>query len=85
MLKPFRVREPTTVEEAASELNDDQTRVYAGGAELILLLRYGLIEASTLVNIKGISTLKGISWDGSNLLMGATVTHLNSVMERKRM
>ena len=75
MLKPFRVREPGTVEEAASELNGDLTRVYAGGAELILLLRHGLIEADTLINIKGISRLKEISWDGKNLLIGATVTH----------
>ena len=75
MLKPFRVREPTTIKEAVSELDGDQARVYAGGAELILLLRHGLLEAGTLVNINGISVLKEISWDGENLLMGATVTH----------
>ncbi len=75
MLKPLRIQEPTTIEEAASELDDEQARVYAGGAELILLLRYGLIEAGTLVNIKGISELKGTSWDGSHFRIGATVTH----------
>ena len=75
MLKPFRMQEPTTIEEAASELDDEQARVYAGGAELILLLRHGLIEAGTLVNIKGISDLKGTSWDGSHFNIGATVTH----------
>ncbi|NIO11382.1 MAG: hypothetical protein GTO40_26540, partial [Deltaproteobacteria bacterium] len=75
MLKPFRVREPTTIEEAASELAGEETRIYAGGAELVLLLRHGLIEASTLVNIKGISDLNDLSWDGSHLCVGATVTH----------
>ncbi len=75
MLIPFRVLDPTTVAEAASALDRDQVRVYAGGAELVLLMRYGLIEADTLVNIKRIPTLQDISWDGKDLLIGATVTH----------
>lgn len=75
MLKPFRVIEPTTVAEAASMLDGDQAKIYAGGAELILLLRHGLIDAGTLINIKRIAGLNEISWDEKHLRIGATVTH----------
>jgi carbon-monoxide dehydrogenase medium subunit len=77
MLKPFRVLEPTTVAEAATELGQfgDEAKVYAGGAELVLLLRHGLIQARALVNIKGIRALNDIDWDGKKVRIGATVTH----------
>lgn len=77
MLKPFRVLEPTTVAEAARELGrlGDEAKVYAGGAELVLLLRHGLVQARALVNIKGIGSLSEISGNGGNVRIGATVTH----------
>jgi carbon-monoxide dehydrogenase medium subunit len=75
MLKPFRLLEPNTVAEAAAELVGEETKIYAGGAELLLLLRHGLLDAATLVNIKRIASLNEVSWDGSNLSIGATVTH----------
>jgi len=75
MLKPFHLLEPTTLAEAASQLDGEQTKVYAGGAELILLLRHGLVEAETLINIKRISALNDLAWDGHSLNIGATVTH----------
>jgi carbon-monoxide dehydrogenase medium subunit len=49
--------------------------VYAGGAELLLLLRRKLIETDTLVDIKRIPALNEITWDGKVLRVGATVTH----------
>ncbi len=77
MLKPFRVVDPTTVAEAAGELGrlGDQARVYAGGAELLLLLRQGLLEADYLVNVKGIRGLNAIGWDGQRVRLGATTLH----------
>lgn len=77
MLKPFRVLDPTTVEEAARELGrlGDDGKVYAGGAELVLLLRHDLVQAKALVNIKRIAALGGIAWDGGTVRIGATVTH----------
>ena len=77
MLKPFRVVDPTTVSEATQELArlGDEAKVYAGGAELLLLLRYGLIEVQTLLNIKPITALNGVVWDGGVMRIGATVTH----------
>ena len=77
MLRPFRVLDPTTTAEAASELGrlGEQARVYAGGAELLLLMRQGLLEADYLVNVKRIPKLDEVSWDGQRVRMGATTLH----------
>jgi carbon-monoxide dehydrogenase medium subunit len=77
MLKPFRVVTPTTVSEAAAELDrlGEAARIYAGGAELLLLMRHGLMEPDYLVNIKRVPDLNGIDWDGQILRIGAAVTH----------
>lgn len=77
MLRPFHLLEPTTVAEATSELDrlGDQAQVYAGGAELLLLMRLGLLEPDYLVNIKPIPALDGISVDRGVVRIGATVTH----------
>ncbi len=77
MLRPFHVLEPTTVSGAAAELDrlGDQAQVYAGGAELVLLMRLGLLEPDYLVNIKGISALDGVVSDDQSVRIGATVTH----------
>ncbi len=77
MLQPFRVLTPANIEQASAELVrlGDRGAIYAGGAELILLLRYGLVHAEYLINIKGIDGLSEISWDGQTVQIGATVTH----------
>ncbi len=77
MLRPFRVLNPTNVREAATELGrlGEQARVYAGGSELILLLRHRLLQADTLVNIKRIPDMNEISRNGQAMHIGATVTH----------
>ena len=77
MLNPFRVLTPTTVPEATAELDrlGDSARIYAGGAELLLLMRHGLLEPDYLVNIKRLPDLYGIDWDGRALRIGAAVTH----------
>lgn len=68
---------PTSAPEAAGELArlGERAKVYAGGAELLLLLRRGLIQADHLINIKRISSLDSIAWDGGAVRIGATVTH----------
>ena len=77
MISPFRVLTPTTVPEAAAELErlGDAARIYAGGAELLLLMRHGLLEPEYLVNIKKVPDLHGTQWDGNVLHLGAAVTH----------
>src|SRR4030095_15969639 len=73
MIRPFRVLTPTTVPEAAAELErlGDAARIYAGGAELLLLMRHGLLEPEYLVNIKKVGGLDAIAWDENVLGIGA--------------
>ncbi len=77
MLQPFRVLTPANIEQASAELVrlGERATIYAGGAELILLLRYGMVHAEYLINIKCISGLSEICWDGQTVQIGATVTH----------
>jgi carbon-monoxide dehydrogenase medium subunit len=77
VLQPFRVLTPANIEQASAELVrlGEKATIYAGGAELILLLRYGMVHAEYLINIKGIDGLSEIRWDGRTVQIGATVTH----------
>jgi carbon-monoxide dehydrogenase medium subunit len=69
--------DPTSVAEAIGELErqGEGAKIYAGGAELVLLLRHGLIDAGALINIKRIPDLGRVSQDEKTVRIGATVTH----------
>jgi len=79
MLKPFELCEPTTVAEASGLLAryGEEARIYAGGTELILAMKMGLLHYDHLVNIKGIAGLTGVRFDaGANALrIGGAATH----------
>src|SRR5712692_1571201 len=77
MLKPFRLVRPATIPEASSELArlGEQAKVYAGGVELVLLMRHGIVEADHLVDIKRIPGLNDVRSDDGLVRIGATVTH----------
>jgi aerobic carbon-monoxide dehydrogenase medium subunit len=77
MLRPLRVSQPTTVTEASAELArlGEEAKVYAGGTELILLLRLGLVHSAHLVDVKKIPALGELAWDGTMMHIGAAVTH----------
>lgn len=77
-LAPFRLHRPATVAEATSLLHElgDETAVYAGGTELLLLLKLQLTQASDLIDLKRIPGLDTISVDDEGTLsIGATATH----------
>ena len=77
MLRPFRLHEPTTVEEATSLLADlgDAARPYAGGTELLLAMKAGVLAYDHLVNVKTVAGLDAIAFDGGSLRIGSAVTH----------
>ena len=77
MLRPLRVSQPTTVTEASAELArlGEEAKIYAGGTELILLLRLGLVHYTHLVDVKKIPALGELAWDGQTMHIGAAVTH----------
>jgi aerobic carbon-monoxide dehydrogenase medium subunit len=77
-MKNFDYLEPTTVAEACSLLKQhgSEAKVFAGGSHLTILMKQGLYEPKSLVNIKKIPELKGIKYDAKEgLIIGALVTH----------
>ncbi|HEY6998559.1 MAG TPA: FAD binding domain-containing protein [Candidatus Binatia bacterium] len=77
MLQSLQLVQPTSVSEASQTLANfgAKARVYAGGAELLLLLRNGLLQTEVLVDVKNISRLHQISFIDATLHVGACVTH----------
>jgi aerobic carbon-monoxide dehydrogenase medium subunit len=77
-MKNFDYLEPKTVAEACALLKQHggEAKVFAGGAHVTILMKQGLIEPKSLVNIKKIPELQGIRYDGvEGLVIGALVTH----------
>jgi carbon-monoxide dehydrogenase medium subunit len=77
MLKPFGLLRPGSVAEASAELErlDEAAVIYAGGAELLLLMRQGLVQPEYLIDIKHIPELHGIRREDGGVSIGAAVTH----------
>lgn len=79
MLRPFEIHEPGTVEEASDLLAQFglDAAIYAGGTELLLIMKEGLAHYRHLVNIKTIPELDGItlSAEGDELQIGPLATH----------
>ncbi len=77
MLRPFEIHEPTSIAEASRLLADhgEDAAVYAGGTELILVMKEGLAHFRHLVDIKTIPGLETIAYDGAVLRLGALATH----------
>jgi aerobic carbon-monoxide dehydrogenase medium subunit len=78
-VRSFKIDSPATVEEALDILvrDGDDAQVYAGGTELLLALKQGLVACGTLVDIKAIPEIGGIAVndDEDALDIGALVTH----------
>jgi len=77
-MKNFDYLEPRTVAEACALLKQHggEAKVFAGGAHLTILMKQGLLEPKSLLNIKKIPELKGIRYDeATGLTIGALVTH----------
>lgn len=77
MLRRFRLEEPQSVAEV-SELLDrfgDSAKIYAGGTELLLAMKEGLVQYERLINVKGIKGLNDIHQDNGSIRMGALCTH----------
>ena len=77
MLRPFELSEPTSVAEASELLarHGDAARIYAGGTELILAMKEGLVHYEHLVNVKTIPGLAGVRLDAGTLRLGAATSH----------
>ena len=77
MLGPFEIHQPGRIAEAAelrARLGDDAA-IYAGGSELLLVMKEGLGRWRHLIDVKTISALSELERRGDTLVIGAGVTH----------
>jgi aerobic carbon-monoxide dehydrogenase medium subunit len=77
MLRSLQLVQPATVQEASKALAEhgEKSKIYAGGAEMLLLLRNGLLQSEVLVDVKKIERLHRISAADEVLCIGACATH----------
>ena len=77
MLRRFRLDEPESVQEAADLLSryGDSAKVYAGGTELLLAMKEGLVHYERLINVKQLKGLNEVKLDNGTVSIGALCTH----------
>lgn len=76
-MKPFEYQAPTSIAETIALLadKDRNARPLAGGTDLLIQLRRGLLETGLLVDVKRIPELDQITFDpAAGLTVGAAVT-----------
>jgi carbon-monoxide dehydrogenase medium subunit len=74
----FALARPTSLPEAfaAFEAAGGDAAWYAGGTELLQVMKMGLARFGTLIDLKGLPELRGIDVDGDgSLVLGGGVTH----------
>lgn len=77
MLRRFRLEEPQTVNETSELLSrfGESAKVYAGGTELLLAMKEGLVQYERLINVKNVQGLNQIAEHDGRLSIGALCTH----------
>jgi carbon-monoxide dehydrogenase medium subunit len=79
MLEPFTIHQPRSVAEASDLLSrfGPEATVYAGGTELLVVMKERLAHFPHLIDIKRIPGLRGIGFDveRGELAIGAVTTH----------
>jgi carbon-monoxide dehydrogenase medium subunit len=78
-LAPFEIHRATSIDEATAliEEHGDDAALYAGGTELLLLMKLGFAAFGHLVDVKPITALHWLDRTDGNgsLRIGGTVTH----------
>ena len=76
-LRPFALHRAESVEEASRLVAErgDEAMLYAGGTELLLLLKLGFVRPRWLIDVKRVPGLGEIAARDGDLVIGATVTH----------
>ena len=77
MLKRFRLEEPESVADVSELLGrfGDSAKIYAGGTELLLAMKEGLVHYERLINVKNIKGLGEVAGDNGTIRIGALCTH----------
>jgi len=71
----FDYQKVKTIDEAIAALGDGDGKFLAGGHSLIPAMKLRINRPSKLVDIAGISALKGIKEEDGEIVIGAAVTH----------
>jgi aerobic carbon-monoxide dehydrogenase medium subunit len=75
-VRNFEFHRPQSVADAVTLLKgNDAAKLLAGGQSLLPVMKLGLAAPSDLVSLAGIPGLKEIRSEGSDLVIGALVTH----------
>jgi len=77
MLKRFRLEEPESIAEVSELLGrfGDSSKVYAGGTELLLAMKEGLVDYERLINVKKLKGLNEVNAANGTIKIGALCTH----------
>jgi carbon-monoxide dehydrogenase medium subunit len=77
MLKRFRLEEPESAAEVSELLGrfGDSAKIYAGGTELLLAMKEGLIHYERLINVKRLKGLGEVAGNNGTIKIGALCTH----------
>jgi carbon-monoxide dehydrogenase medium subunit len=77
MLRPFALYRPSTLPELADLLAEHghEAALYAGGTELLLLLKERLLRVQSLIDVKHVKGLDEVTVDHGSVVIGATVRH----------
>ena len=78
---PFDYEKVNTIDEALAALLHDDTKRLAGGHSLIPAMKLRLSHPSKLVDIGGITELKGIKEEDGEIVIGAMATHADIVSD----
>ncbi|HFC05402.1 MAG TPA: 4-hydroxybenzoyl-CoA reductase subunit beta, partial [Rhizobiales bacterium] len=74
-LPDFKLHRPQTVKEVFTALaQDENARICAGGTDLIVNMRHGLIDTETLIDISSVEEISSINLNKNQLRIGAGVT-----------
>ncbi|HET9549291.1 MAG TPA: xanthine dehydrogenase family protein subunit M [Candidatus Binatia bacterium] len=71
------MEEPESVAEVSELLGrfGDSAKIYAGGTELLLAMKEGLIQYERLINVKRLKGLGEVAGDNGSIKIGALCTH----------
>jgi carbon-monoxide dehydrogenase medium subunit len=77
LLSDFQLHRPATVAEAVRLRHElgDSAALYAGGTELLLAMKMGVLDYEHLIDLKRIDELRGIAQRDGAIRIGAAVTH----------
>lgn len=77
MLRRFRLEEPESVAEVSELLGrfGESAKIYAGGTELLLAMKEGLVQYERLINVKKLTDIANVKVAGAAVEIGALCTH----------